>query len=126
MLERSDAKERKFLTRPLWLANIDNWDEQGIRNTTFAGLHEREVFEIYAPITQRIISDFDEQSFSQATDHSPLIIGVTGSVAVGKSTISNLLRELFANSTAQLQTQVISTDNFLFTNKRLQLSLIHI
>ena len=124
MLERSDAKERKFLTRPLWLANIDNWDEQGIRNTTFAGLHEREVFEIYAPITQRIISDFDERSFSQATDHSPLIIGVTGSVAVGKSTISNLLRELFANSTAQLQTQVISTDNFLFTNKRLQLNHI--
>ena len=78
------------------------------------------MFEIYAPITQRIISDFDERSFYQATDHSPLMIGVTGSVAVGKSTISNLLRELFANATAQLQTQVISTDNFLFTNERLQ------
>ena len=62
MLERSDAKERKFLTRPLWLANISNWDEQGIGNTTFAGLHEREVFEIYAPIAQRVISDFDERT----------------------------------------------------------------
>ena len=120
MPERSDAKEKKFLTRPLWLANIGKWDAQGIGDSTFAGLKEREVFEIYAPIAERIISDFNERSFSQAPDNSPLIIGVTGSVAVGKSTISNLLKELFVNSPAKLQTQVISTDNFLFTNERLQ------
>ena len=94
MPERSDAKEKKFLTRPLWLANIGKWGAQGIGNTSFAGLNEREVFEIYAPIAERIISDFDERSFSQASDHSPLIIGVTGSVAVGKSTISNLLNPM--------------------------------
>ena len=65
MPERSDAKEKKFLTRPLWLANIGKWDAQGIGDSTFAGLTEREVFEIYAPIAERIISDFDERNFFQ-------------------------------------------------------------
>ena len=94
-------RKKKFLTRPLWLANIGKWDAQGIGDSTFAGLTEREVFEIYAPIAERIISDFNERSFSRAPDNSPLIIGVTGSVAVGKSTISNLLERTLCQFTSQ-------------------------
>ena len=48
------------------------------------------------------------------------MIGITGSVSVGKSTISNIIKKLVTSPPINLSAQVISTDNFLFPNSQLQ------
>jgi len=49
----------------------------------------------------------------------PFIIGVTGSVAVGKSTTSRLLKTLLERINPDLRIYIVSTDNFLKSNARL-------
>jgi type I pantothenate kinase len=47
---------------------------------------------------------------------TPFIIGVAGSVAVGKSTISRLLRTLLARGADDPKVELVSTDGFLHPN----------
>jgi type I pantothenate kinase len=47
---------------------------------------------------------------------TPFIIGVAGSVAVGKSTISRLLRTLLAGGPGHPRVELVSTDGFLYPN----------
>jgi type I pantothenate kinase len=49
----------------------------------------------------------------------PFIIGVTGSVAVGKSTTSRLLKTLLQKSNPDYRIYIVSTDNFLKSNDQL-------
>lgn len=51
---------------------------------------------------------------------SPFIIGVAGSVAVGKSTTARLLRSLLAQWPNHPDVELVSTDNFLYPNSVLQ------
>ena len=46
----------------------------------------------------------------------PFIIGVAGSVAVGKSTTSRLLQELLSQLAPATKTELITTDGFLYPN----------
>ena len=48
------------------------------------------------------------------------MIGVAGSVAVGKSTTARLLRELLARWPATPRVQLITTDGFLYPNAELE------
>ncbi len=48
---------------------------------------------------------------------TPYIIGVTGSVAAGKSTIARLLQAILSNLAEYRSVDVITTDNFLYPNK---------
>ncbi|WP_052462129.1 type I pantothenate kinase [Nigerium massiliense] len=50
----------------------------------------------------------------------PFVIGVAGSVAVGKSTTSRLLRELLAQGPGHPKVDLITTDGFLYPNAELQ------
>ncbi len=50
----------------------------------------------------------------------PFIIGVTGSVAVGKSTTSRLLKTLLQRINPDYKIYIVSTDNFLKSNARLK------
>lgn len=50
----------------------------------------------------------------------PYIIGVTGSVAVGKSTASRLLKTLLLKINPEYNIYIVSTDNFLKNNKKLE------
>jgi len=49
----------------------------------------------------------------------PFIIGITGSVAVGKSTTSRLLKTLLQRINPDLRIYIVSTDNFLKSNAKL-------
>ncbi|CAL9915751.1 Pantothenate kinase [Candidatus Liberibacter solanacearum] len=46
----------------------------------------------------------------------PFVIGITGSVAVGKSTISRILDVLLQHQSTNLKIALITTDGFLFPN----------
>ena len=51
---------------------------------------------------------------------TPYVIGVAGSVAVGKSTVARLLRELLARWPHHPRVQLITTDGFLLPNAELE------
>lgn len=50
---------------------------------------------------------------------TPFVIGVAGSVAVGKSTVSRLLRELLARWPEHPRVELVTTDGFLLPNAEL-------
>ncbi len=88
-----------------------------------------EVQEVYLPLS-RLLSLYAEGSrklhaatseFLGAESRStPFVIGVAGSVAVGKSTVSRLLRELLSRWESTPRVELITTDGFLFPNAELE------
>ena len=51
---------------------------------------------------------------------TPFVVGIAGSVAVGKSTTARLLRELLASGSSTPRVQLVTTDGFLFSNAELE------
>ena len=56
----------------------------------------------------------------EETARTPYVIGVAGSVAVGKSTTARVLRELLARWPETPQVELITTDGFLLPNAELE------
>ncbi len=88
----------------------------------------REVEKIYLPLS-RLLSLYVEgkQSLFGATNaflgsaqKVPFIIGVAGSVAVGKSTFSRILRHLLARWPIHAKVDLVTTDGFLYPNAILE------
>jgi len=88
-----------------------------------------EAEEIYLPLS-RLISMYVEAAqslhdislrFLGTTDGKvPFIIGVAGSVAVGKSTTARVLRALLQRWPASPKVDLVTTDGFLFSNAELE------
>lgn len=91
-------------------------------------LDEREVAEVYVPLS-RLLSLYavGARSLHQATRSflgdpgraTPFVIGVAGSVAVGKSTIARLLRELISRWPDTPRVERVTTDGFLLSTAEL-------
>ena len=113
-------KDTQLLNREKWLEEISSWEIQGVQGITDLNFTEQEINEIYAPIIQKLLSDHKRSSKTRTRTPQPLLIGITGSVSVGKSTISNIIKKLVTSPPINLSAQVISTDNFLFPNSQLQ------
>ncbi|WP_411431288.1 type I pantothenate kinase [Pediococcus claussenii] len=88
-----------------------------------------DVQDVYVPLVrllQKKYSDFekwnrDKLDFLQIPMRkTPFIIGISGSVAVGKSTTARLLQVLLSNWFGDLKTQLITTDGFLYPNAELE------
>jgi type I pantothenate kinase len=56
----------------------------------------------------------------ERTDRTPFVIGVAGSVAVGKSTTSRLLREMLGRWPGTPRVELVTTDGFLYPNAVLE------
>jgi type I pantothenate kinase len=56
----------------------------------------------------------------EETKRTPFVIGVAGSVAVGKSTIARVLREMLRRWPDTPNVELITTDGFLFPNAELE------
>ncbi|TQO20445.1 pantothenate kinase [Rhodoglobus vestalii] len=88
-----------------------------------------EVAEVYLPLS-RLLNLYAEnaqqlhgattQFLGASTTRTPFVIGVAGSVAVGKSTISRLLRELLSRWDGTPRVELITTDGFLHPNSELE------
>ncbi|WP_137042665.1 type I pantothenate kinase [Pseudolabrys sp. FHR47] len=97
--------------------------------TRLRSLHDRldikEVEDIYLPLsrllslyvtaTQRLFRA-QERFLGVEDEKMPFIIGVAGSVAVGKSTTARVLQALLARWPGSPQVDLITTDGFLFPN----------
>lgn len=112
-------------------ARPDNLDAEtlarlrGIDDPTDAA----EVREVYLPLTD-LLSLYVERTGALFADshrflglsgqRTPFVIGVAGSVAVGKSTTSRLLKELLSRLPSHPRVELVTTDGFLFPNARLR------
>ena len=89
----------------------------------------QEVSDMYLPlinlirIYQKTANDltFSKSIFLQKSQtNRPFIIGVSGSVAVGKSTTSRLLQLLLQRTFPQSNVELVTTDGFLYPNQVLK------
>ena len=88
-----------------------------------------EVAAVYLPLS-RLLALYAEgaQQLHAATSsflgerspRTPFVIGVAGSVAVGKSTVARLLRELLGRWEGTPRVELVTTDGFLFPNAELE------
>jgi len=88
-----------------------------------------EVASVYVPLS-RLLSLYAESTkrlgaetsgfLGEADTTTPFIIGVAGSVAVGKSTIARLLRELTSRWPGTPRVELVTTDGFLYPNAELE------
>ncbi len=104
-------------------------DEIAALRSVHDRLDMREVEEIYLPLS-RLLSIyvdamqrlyFAQRRFLGIEDRKmPYIIGVAGSVAVGKSTTARVLQALLARWSPRPKVDMVTTDGFLFPNAVLE------
>jgi type I pantothenate kinase len=92
-------------------------------------LDMREVSEVYLPLS-RLLSLYARSArrlheertafLGEGNAPTPFVIGVAGSVAVGKSTVSRLLRELMSRWPDTPHVELVTTDGFLYPNAELE------
>ena len=88
-----------------------------------------EAEEIYLPLSRLLayyveaiqgLHDVSSRFLNTPGDKVPFIIGVAGSVAVGKSTTSRILRALLSRWPSSPKVDLVTTDGFLHPNKVLE------
>jgi len=89
----------------------------------------QEIEDIYLPISRLLnyyvgaiggLHDVTSEFLGETPPRTPFVIGVAGSVAVGKSTTSRILRELLSHWPDTPRVQLVTTDGFLFPNAELE------
>ena len=94
-------------------------DELDLNEVTDVYLPLSRLLNIYVTEAQRLhkaAADF----MGERAARTPFIIGVAGSVAVGKSTVSRLLRELLSRWQTTPTVALVTTDGFLYPNAELE------
>ena len=89
----------------------------------------REVNEVYLPLSGLLslyvnaakeLHQSTTAYLGATTSTRPFVIGVAGSVAVGKSTVARLLQSLLAHWEGTPHVELVTTDGFLLPNAELQ------
>lgn len=110
---------------PLTLSEADLAELQGLNEQ----LSLREVIEVYLPLSRllnlhvtatRDVERVTDRFLGKPLARHPYILGVAGSVAVGKSTTSRVLRALLARWPDHPRVDLVTTDGFLLPNRELE------
>ncbi|MPZ24374.1 MAG: type I pantothenate kinase [Dehalococcoidia bacterium] len=110
---------------PLTLSESDLGDLRGINER----IDLNEVAEIYLPLSRLLnlyvaaVQDLHRAAdtfLGQPTGKVPYVIGVAGSVAVGKSTTARILQALLSRWPDHPRVDLVTTDGFLFPNRILE------
>ena len=110
---------------PLTLSEADLAELRGLNDRVSLA----EVEAIYLPLSRLLnLHVAAIQALHHTTDtflgsrpsHTPYVIGVAGSVAVGKSTVARILRTLLSRWPSHPRVDLITTDGFLHPNRVLE------
>ncbi|MCC2592258.1 type I pantothenate kinase [Tessaracoccus sp. OS52] len=128
------ARPYVVLRRRAWaaLADTTQIDLDDATLTRLRGLGDptssADLREIYRPLTQLLhlymantgnLVDDSNHFLRLRVRRTPFVIGVAGSVAVGKSTTSRLLQELLRRAPGHPKVDLVTTDGFLYPNAEL-------
>lgn len=92
-------------------------------------LSQEDVRAIYGPMIHYIdlimlqrkeLAKKKQAFFNQKERNIPFVIGISGSVAVGKSTAARVLRQLFEQMYPDKTVELMTTDGFLYPNAELE------
>ncbi|MCU1569630.1 MAG: type pantothenate kinase [Naasia sp.] len=92
-------------------------------------LDAREVADVYVPLSRllnlyatgvRRLQQETSAFLGEREEKVPFVIGIAGSVAVGKSTVARLLRELLSRWQGTPRVELVTTDGFLLPNAELE------
>lgn len=95
-------------------------------NDTVSLTDVREIYVPLASILDIFIQKYEEQQLElktllgEPTQKTPYIIGIAGSVAVGKSTLARLLQTILGEYYKDKKVNLITTDGFLYPNETLR------
>jgi type I pantothenate kinase len=110
---------------PLTLGETDLAELQGLNERVSLA----EVEAVYLPVSRLLnlhvaatqtLHKASETFLGQQPSPTPYVIGVAGSVAVGKSTFARILRALLARWPAHPRVDLVTTDGFLLPNRVLE------
>ncbi len=107
--------ELRLIDRGSWSELIRRSESSSQNKESSFGVPPIELNEIYFPICERIWSLWSRKTTERLK--TPLIIGITGSVAVGKTTVAEAMKGLLESKPFNLDTELVSTDNFLYPNE---------
>jgi len=89
----------------------------------------QEVADVYLPLSRLLnlyvaetqsLHDSEAKFLGERAKRVPFVIGVAGSVAVGKSTVARLLKELLSRWEGTPKVALVTTDGFLYPNSELE------
>jgi type I pantothenate kinase len=89
----------------------------------------KEVSDVYLPLSRLLnlyvteaqrLHSVTSEFMGERAKRTPFIIGVAGSVAVGKSTVARLLKEMLSRWPSTPRVELITTDGFLYPNGELE------
>lgn len=121
--------------RASWRKLRQSWPQVLSESEVLAlrGIGERvdleEVAEVYLPLSRLInlrvqarqqLTKASAHFLGETPSHTPFVIGVAGSVAVGKSTTARLLQVLLQRWETTPRVDLVTTDGFLYPTKELQ------
>ncbi|HET9275143.1 MAG TPA: type I pantothenate kinase [Gemmatimonadales bacterium] len=110
---------------PLTLSEADLAELQGLNEQ----LSMSEVVEVYLPLSRllnlhvaatRELARVSDRFLGKSAGRVPYVIGIAGSVAVGKSTTARVLQALLARWPDHPRVDLVTTDGFLHPNRVLQ------
>ncbi|GAA0481649.1 type I pantothenate kinase [Salinibacillus aidingensis] len=110
---------------PMTLTESEIEELQGVNEQ----LSMEEVSNIYLPLTRLFnlyitgsqqLHSITDTFFGKQTNKVPFIIGIAGSVAVGKSTTARIIRALLSRWPNHPKVEIITTDGYLYPNAVLE------
>lgn len=107
-LTSADLDNLRGLGDPIDLAEVD---------TAYRPLSR--LLNLYVAASQRLRAATGT-FLGERTGPTPFVIGIAGSVAVGKSTAARLLREMLARWPETPRVELVTTDGFLYPNAELE------